>query len=74
MTAGVNPFRADRPRVTAFDNSDRRAAGYDAWGVWINAAHLVRLPDKDFSAEAIDYMKRTIEVLTAKLARLGRMK
>ena len=74
MTAGVNPFRADRPRVTAFDNSDRMAAGYDAWGVWINAAHLVQLPDKDFSAEAIDYMEKAAALLTAKLAKLGRTK
>ena len=72
MTTGVNPFRADRPRVTAFDDSDRRAAGFDAWSVWINAAHLAQLPDKDFGAEATGYMRKTVEALTAKLAKIIR--
>ena len=70
MTAGVNPFRADRPRVTAFDDADRMTAGFDAWGVWINAARLVQLPDKDFGAEATGYMRKTVEALTAKLRRM----
>ena len=74
MTTGVNPFRSAKPRVSAFDDSDRRAAGFDAWSVWINAAHLAQLPDKDFGVEAAGYMKKTVEVLTAKLAKLGRMK
>ena len=74
MTAGVNPFRADRPRVTAFDDSDRRTVAFDAWGVWINASHLVQLPDKDFNAEAVGYIRKTVEALTAKLARLEERK
>ena len=74
MTAAVNPFRADRPRVSILDDSDRRAAGYDAWSVWLNACYLARRPDKDFGVEARQYMRLAVKVLTEKLAVLEEMK
>ena len=70
MSTGVNPFRAGRPRVSVLDDSNRRAAGYDAWGVWLNAVRLVQLPDKDFNAEAKKCLRNAAEVLTAKLRRM----
>ena len=66
----LNPFRDAAPRVTAFDDADRMTAGFDAWGVWINAERLARLPDKDFAPEAKEYMRKTVAALTAKLARM----
>ena len=70
MTAGVNPFRSAKPRVTAFDDSDRMGAGFDAWSLWLNASALAMRPEKDFGVESRSYMKKTIEVLTAKLRRM----
>ena len=66
MTA-LNPFREAQPRITAFDDGDRMKAGYNAWEVWLGAAQLARLPDKDFNAEAMGYMRSAAALLTAKL-------
>ena len=66
----MNPFRKGAPRFSDFDEADQRGVGYDAWSVWLNTAALVGRPAKDFGATAKAYMRKTADMLTAKLERL----
>ena len=56
--------------LSVFDESDRKQADWDASEMFLDAANLCNRTDEFLPDGARDHMKRTAELLTARLRRM----
>ena len=63
-------FKARNGRLSIIDEGKKRAAGLNAWSLYLSAAALSQSSNLELAGQALWYMQDTVELLPRRLEKM----